>query len=132
MARHTDNQVENKGVKIVNILERCCSVKALNSSFRKIRDLCGPGKGFCRSTATYNVIFYVATVTLYDFVSSDKHWYGGVEGSGWLGIARSCLVTAKDVTRMLCIKRHSVMLLGKEWSSVKALILLCLIRGEWV
>lgn len=43
MARHTGNQVENKGVKMVDILRKCGSVKHLKLAFRKIRELCTPG-----------------------------------------------------------------------------------------
>ena len=44
MARDIDVQVENKGVKVINILRKCGSIKNLQSAFKKIRDLCTPGK----------------------------------------------------------------------------------------
>lgn len=42
----------------------------------------------------------------------DRHWYGGLESSGWLAMVRASLMAAKEVTHILCIKRRSVMLLG--------------------
>ncbi len=42
MARNTDNQVENKGVKLVDILRKCGSIKQLQSAFKKMRELCTP------------------------------------------------------------------------------------------
>lgn len=47
MARHTGNQVENKGVRMIDILHKCGSVKNLKSAFRKIRELCTPGESIC-------------------------------------------------------------------------------------
>ncbi len=44
MARHTEGQVENKGLKIIDILQKCDSIKHLQSAFRKLRDMCTPGK----------------------------------------------------------------------------------------
>ena len=52
MARNTDNQVENKGVKLVDILHKCGSIKHLQSAFKKIRELCTPGEWVAMVTPT--------------------------------------------------------------------------------
>jgi len=44
----------------------------------------------------------------------DRHWYSSLESSGWLSMVRTSLIAAKEVTHMLCVKRHSVMLLGED------------------
>lgn len=53
MARNTDNQVENKGVKLVDILQKCGSIKHLQSAFKKIRELCTPGEWVTVVTLTW-------------------------------------------------------------------------------
>lgn len=50
-----------------------------------------------------------------ELVSTDKHWLGSLESSGWLTMVRASLVAAKEVTQLLCIKRQCVMLLGKGY-----------------
>jgi len=43
MARHTDEQVENKGVRQLNVHHRCGSLKGLQHAFNRMRDLSTPG-----------------------------------------------------------------------------------------
>jgi hypothetical protein len=56
---------------------------------------------------------HVCAVTTAELIAMDKHWLGSLESSGWLAMVRASLVAAKEVTHLLCIKRHCVMLLGK-------------------
>ena len=58
---------------------------------------------------------YMSAGSTVELSSIDKHWFGGLESSGWLAMVHSCLVAAKEVTHLLCIKRHCAMLLGKVW-----------------
>ena len=66
---------------------------------------------FRESSIDQVIILYLGSSS--ELGSTDKHWYSTLESSGWLNMVRACLVTAKEVTHLLCIKRHSVMLLGK-------------------
>lgn len=56
----------------------------------------------------------------------DRHWFGGLESSGWLAMVRASLVAAKEVTHMLCIRRHGVMLFGKGSTLIRTLAHTCL------
>lgn len=103
MARNTDNQVENKGVKLVDILRKCGSIKQLQSAFKKMRELCTP-------------------LSASELNSMDRHWFGGLESSGWLAMVRASLVAAKEVTHMLCIRRHGVMLFEESGSDFSCVV----------
>ena len=131
MARHTGNQVESKGVKIMDILRKCGSAKHLKSAFRKMRELCTPGNGIL-SVSTPLIIAVLGST--HELGSIDKHWYSGLESSGWLHMVRASLNTAKEVTHLLCIKRCSVMLLGKGFLTTNPFLLdwLCVYRGDWL
>lgn len=54
-----------------------------------------------------------------------------------MALVRSCLITAKEVTHLLCIRKHSVMLLGKGLIATETQFygVFCFVffpRGEWV
>lgn len=51
MARHTGSQVESRGVRRMDILQKCGSIKQLQLAFRKIRDMCTPGRDFSQVQA---------------------------------------------------------------------------------
>ena len=44
MARHTAEQVENKGIRQLNVHHRCGPLKGLLHAFNRMRDLCTPGE----------------------------------------------------------------------------------------
>lgn len=90
--------------------------------------LMGPGAWL---SCMVTVLPYLVTTA--EMMSIDKHWLGSLESCGWLAMVRACLVAAKDVVHLLCIKRHCVMLLGK--GSILAqpvLTMLLWYRGEWL
>jgi len=117
MARHIDHQVEGKRIQQYDITKLCGTVKDVHTGFSRMQEMSLPselgvgGSDVCEVSVCSDGLL-PPTVSLSDLSSLDRHWLQGLEYSGWMALACSCLVLAKEVAHTLCVKKKCAMLLG--------------------
>ena len=119
MARHIDHQVEGKRIQQYNITKLCGTVKDIHTGFSRMQEMslpseCGVwmGGSDAHEVSVCSDGLVLPIVSLSDLSSLDRHWLQGLEYSGWMALACSCLVLAKEVAHTLCVKKKCAMLLG--------------------
>ncbi|XP_033108251.1 myotubularin-related protein 10-B-like isoform X2 [Anneissia japonica] len=112
----------------------CPSVKDIQSSFQKIRELCVPEAGPKKSNSLLRrksldpnksspakQIAELRKETLKEFWNTDARWLSSVEATKWLQYIRACLSTAAYVATTIAHEQKSVVLkefTGRDFSCV--------------
>lgn len=82
---------EHKEVKVVNLTKTCPTIKELQQSFLKVKELC-------------------MLETSKEFWSMDSTWLTSLEASRWLNYLRLSLVAAMDVVESISLDRSPVII----------------------